>query len=267
MRDRLLSDYKADRVPHEAITFKEDEFVDLDRPYSQGLVETIRTKFVELIETEDFVQEWRYEDLINEGEEFEGEPIHSHRVVNWKMEQHLFDFIPELEQLINHKVKRVVQNYYGAYFQPRSVMIYRNYHVPPKIMERQAINSTRFHTDGHTTDQIKLFVYLSDVTEDHGPFCVIPGWRSKKLIQKGVTNHDKQHLIEDDDSKMFTGPPGSAALCNTVKCLHRATNPAPGNIRDMLQIQLVPSTEPLGDDWTKEADQGTVDGFSRLFSY
>ncbi len=53
---------------------------------------------------------------------------------------------------------------------PPATLAWRIQHVPAEISEKFEINTNRFHFDDQYVDRIKIFIYLSDVTEDDGPF-------------------------------------------------------------------------------------------------
>jgi hypothetical protein len=136
--------------------------------------------------------------------------------------------------------------------------------------------SNYWHADPHTTDHVKLFVYLNDVTEDHGPFHTITTDESVRVTRSYRRERDgiPNGYVEDtvDDVNRFMGPRGSTALCNTQTNLHRAGIPDEGNHRDLLQMVFAPTAEPLADDWIDNRDGYAFDssdhnGLRRLLRY
>lgn len=78
--------------------------------------------------------------------------------------------------------------------------------------------------------------------------------RTQELIKKGYkTRHDYNlpiEIIEDPKHVLkHVGSIGSTVWVNTQYCLHRAGIPKPNHARDMLQLRIIPSREPLYEDW------------------
>ncbi|MGH7896719.1 MAG: hypothetical protein ACREQQ_02140, partial [Candidatus Binatia bacterium] len=74
------------------------------------------------------------------------------------------------------------------------------------------------------------------------------------LMRRGWGNRNEYRVPDDvvEDSGhvvVFTGPAGAVMIADTTRCLHRASNPAPGHHRDIIQFQFVPSTRPLAPGW------------------
>jgi hypothetical protein len=190
-----------------------------------------------------------------------------------------FDFagrFPEVGRVVDDLVTDVLKQYYRTWFKPVRVNMWRNNHVPPEVVESSEVFSNYWHADPHTTDHVKLFVYLTDVTEDHGPFHAITTDESKHVTRSYRRERDgiPNGYVEDtvDEVIKFTGPKGSTALCNTQTNLHRAGIPAEGNHRDILQMIFAPSTEPLPDDWIERREEYAFsgsdhNGLSRLLRY
>ena len=112
----------------------------------------------------------------------------------------------------------------------------------------------RWHCDGSTTDQLKFFVYLTDVTEEDGPLHIQTIERTKELMKRGFYRVEDYRLRDDDveDPKYvqkFTGPKGTAFFCNTNFHLHKAGNPHPGHYRDVVSFHIEASSKPLQEDW------------------
>ena len=166
------------------------------------------------------------------------------------------DNVPLLAELIDGDTREVMEDYYGAYFDIFWVMLWRNYHVPPSQSKEVEAFSNWWHFDLRPTDIAKLFVNLSDVEEDCGPFHIISYPRSRELVQKGYNNRENYGLpdsVMDDPAHIVkaVGPAGTGLFSNTELCLHRAGIPAPGKSRDIVQFQFVPAEGPLRSDWFK----------------
>lgn len=239
----------------------DEEFVELGRPFDDSLIETIQDKYQNLIEDD------RYGKVISE---YEGNP-YLRSLGSWDGDFDLFEQIPELVDLLDNRVTTFIRQYYGSHFQPIRVQAYRTYHIPNRVIEETELYSNYWHCDAHPVDHVKLFVYLSDVTEADGPFHIIDETETERLLEAGFnrgTEGVPDGVVEREaDLIKFTGEAGTTAMANTQKLLHRAGNPDEGRHRDMLMMQFAPATEPLPDDWTQQAGRDITNGYSRLFAY
>lgn len=238
-----------------------DEFVELGRPFDNSLIQTIQDKYESLIE------DHRYGKILSE---YEGKE-YLRSLGSWDDDFDLFEQIPELTDLIDDNVAALIRQYYGSHFQPIRVQAYRTYHIPEWVIEETELYSNYWHCDAHPVDHVKLFVYLSDVSEADGPFHVIDKNETERLLEAGFnrgTEGVPNGVVEREaDVIKFTGEAGTTAMANTQKLLHRAGNPDEGRHRDMLMLQFAPATEPLSDDWTQQAGRDIINGYSRLFAY
>jgi hypothetical protein len=189
----------------------------------------------------------------------------------------LKEHFPRIEEFINEAVTETLEGYYRSHFKPVRANIWRNHHVPPEVVSEAEVFSNYWHFDPHTTDHMKLFVYLTDVVdEDDGPFHYITRGESEKIAsdsyyrkRDGIPNGK----VEDEASvQLFTGPRGSTAFCNTTTNLHRAGIPAEGHQRDLLQIVFAPASEPLQENWSEDEQMYSHpgphhNGFKRLLNY
>jgi ectoine hydroxylase-related dioxygenase (phytanoyl-CoA dioxygenase family) len=95
------------------------------------------------------------------------------------------------------------------------------------------------------------------VTEDHGPFHILPLSQSHKLAKQRAGRFSPEKLdqfVEAEHVIKCVGSAGTALLCNTELCWHRAGIPAEGNHRDIVQFQFKPSDEPLSDNWIDDIE-------------
>jgi rubrerythrin len=168
-----------------------------------------------------------------------------------------FETIPKSLELVNDKVSNVVKQYYKTNFTISKFSFWRNYHVPENILQQTEAFSDRWHCDPCNTSWIKLFVYLTDVSEMDGPFNVKSKDETKKLTKMGFgTRHNtkisKEILDNKDSFWKATGNSGSSLMCNCNLGIHRAGVPNYGRFRDIIQIQFSPSNEPFNkDEWLK----------------
>lgn len=164
--------------------------------------------------------------------------------------------IPEAVELLNDKIINIIEQYYKTYFKVEKFSFWRNYHVPSDILKKKELMSSNWHCDASNTSWVKLFVYLTDVTEDDGPFNVQSKERTKELMKLGYKNRNNYNLPQDvlENEKYVwkaTGDMGTTLMCNCNLGLHKAEVPKPGRYRDLIQFQFAPSNEPLTKDWYK----------------
>jgi len=168
--------------------------------------------------------------------------------------------VPLLAELIDRETRAVIEDYYGANFDLFRVVLWRNLHVPPDQRGQAEAFSNWWHFDLRPTDISKLFVNLSDVDEDCGPFHIISYPRSRELVRLGYRTRDDYGLpdeVMEDQAHMAkaVGPAGAGLFCNTELCLHRAGIPAEGKWRDIVQFQFMPADRPLKADWFKHVSE------------
>lgn len=210
----------------------------LGTPYDKELISTLQSKYNKMIEDD------RYSFI-----KFQ----HEGKVYS-RMLYMAFKNFREVGELLTDDIKNLIKGRYQSNFQVTHVMCWRNYHAPAEMLGGKEIFSNRWHCDHSNTAIEKLFVNLSDVTEDDGPFHIMSRSRTKEIIKMGFGDRKNYQLDKNilEDPKYITkatGPAGSALLCNTELCFHRADIPVEGHSRDLIQFKFVPSKEPLHDDW------------------
>lgn len=231
---RLSSDYSS-VGSSAAQQLRRDGVYELDNPYEESLVESLQDQYADYIEDEDasYVRA-----------EYDGD-VYSRSI------KRIHERIPELGDLLTDDIREYVQDYYGSYFRVRHLIGWRNYHVPDEVVRESEVYSDSWHCDSRTTDTLKLFVLLSDVTEDHGPFQILPRDYTVELVEEGYQRNREampDEFVDEERVMKATGPAGTAMLCNTTTCFHRAGHVGEGNIRDIIQFQFEPADEPLPED-------------------
>jgi hypothetical protein len=87
-------------------------------------------------------------------------------------------------------------------------------------------SSHLYHLDPEDTSQIKVFIYLTDVDEETGPFTALPADLSRVVAKR--FNY-KNHRLKDKDvyraigyggEKVCLGETGTAIFCDTNRCFH-----------------------------------------------
>lgn len=229
---RLFSDYTPTNND-QAAELKSKGYLDLGQIIDEETITSIQDQYADLIESEEsYVRQ-----------EHDGE-VYS-RSIN-----QIHERIPELGELLTDDVKEIVRDYYGSYISVKHLNAWRNYHAPDEVLEETEIYSDSWHCDGMVTNVVKLFVNLSDVTEADGPFHILSRDSSRKLLSKGYERNREEmpdEYVSEDEIVRATGSAGTAMLCTTWNCYHRAGHIAAGNDRDIVQFQFVPATEPLPD--------------------
>jgi len=113
--------------------------------------------------------------------------------------------------------------------------------------------SQLYHLDFADIHQIKMFIAIEDVTDEHGPFTFVPSDKTRELIKK--TNYDRGRLtieqVEEavgaDAQVSLICKRGEGLLIDTSKCMHYGSK---GNKypRLMFQVQYtdyyVPESPP-----------------------
>ena len=133
--------------------FAKNEYLFLGNFYENSLIEKIRKRFSEIIEDDDHSVKMAF---------YEGKYYQRHLK--------RADLLPDVSKLLNDKLKKILEEYYGGHFKINHVDATRNYGVPEEIVKKTELFSSRYHCDNKRSDYTKLFVHLSDVTEDHGPY-------------------------------------------------------------------------------------------------
>ena len=222
---------------------KKNAVLGLGNPYDKSLLEIIQKKYNSIIENE----EHSYVRTEYKGKVYSRTPKLAHKN------------IPELSQLLTEDIIQLIEGWYNGHFQVRYLICWRNYHVPPEVVKEAETFSDRWHCDRRNTDIFKLFVNLSDVTDKDGPFHIQTISRTKELLKMGFRSRHKYNVSNEtllDPNRVIkaVGSVGTALLCNTELCLHKAGIPEKGHFRDIIQFQFIASKTPLADNWIEKIE-------------
>ena len=111
-----------------------------------------------------------------------------------------------------------------------------------------------FHLDPEDTISFKVFVHLTDVTGDSGPFHTLAADATDKVLRavdyRGIQYLSDQavaDLVGWENVTEFVGPKGSVVLADTTRCLHFGGRPrkASESVRSMLVYQYLLPTSLL----------------------
>lgn len=215
----------------------------LGTPFDKSLIQELKSKVNQMMEDDEysFVRT-----------EYKGK-VYSRGIY------HAHENFPEVGKLLTPEILKIVNECFNGKFKVRGFFLWRNYHVPPDIVSETETFSDRWHCDGRPVDIYKLFVNLSDVTEDDGPFHIQSRQRTKELIKRGFSGRGNHNLPDDvvNDPKYVLkaiGTAGTTLLCNTELCLHRAGIPAPNHSRDIIEFKFITSNKPFSENWMEHLD-------------
>jgi hypothetical protein len=185
-----------------------------------------------------------------------------HSIVRTKFSRMVFAaqrVMPSIRELLTPEMKQVLEDYYGSYFKVVYVCFYRTEHIPPEIAARGEAFSNHWHCDRMPTDLITIMTNLGEVTGDDGPFLIQSRARTRQLMRIGFRDRSDYNLppeVMEDEAHVvrLIGPVGTTMLCDNQCCLHRASIPGPGRVRDIGSFQVAPSHEPLRDNWLEQIE-------------
>lgn len=85
-------------------------------------------------------------------------------------------------------------------------------------------SSQFFHLDPEGVRQIKIFVFVEDVTEDSGPLTVVAAKDSKKVypVYKGgrISDEKVKEFVPEENFQTMTGSSGTMVFTDTSSCFH-----------------------------------------------
>lgn len=163
--------------------------------------------------------------------------------------------------LISEALRDYLESCLDCSFSIATIECYRTYHVEPEVSQRLDVYSEWWHCDQRASDICKLFVNLCDVDQQGGPFMAATRAQTATLLGSPVLRAREEAWIAPDlvddlvgPTKCLVGPTGTALLCNTQLCLHRAGVPPYGRHRDLLVLGVVPTRWRLPRDWVSSVD-------------
>ncbi|NND70189.1 MAG: hypothetical protein HKN43_01280 [Rhodothermales bacterium] len=139
---------------------------------------------------------------------------------------------PHLLRLANDpSILLAIEKQFGC--KPSAEVIQASWSPPSK---KEAIRSQLFHRDTDGLQFIKLFIFLTDVTEDSGPHCfVLNSHDANKLTKPGFfTEEQVIDSFGEENITFISCPKGTHFLENTYG-VHKGTQPK-GHGRLMVQV-------------------------------
>ena len=161
-----------------------------------------------------------------------------------------FDKILQTEDLLtDEKVFNFVTNDYlisviESYLENKPQILHC--HVWYSYNDKDLNNSSQdFHLDYEDRKQIKLFLFLNDVTKDNGPTIAVNKYKSQRIIKKnnyklsyGRPARLTDELVNIEKADCLTGKKGQVYLIDTSSVLHCGSRKSTG-VRKVLMAQYV----------------------------
>jgi len=161
-------------------------------------------------------------------------------------------YIPQIEDL-EILWEKDAKDFYAGNYRVHSYHAWRIYSDSSYYENKKKFLYSNFwHFDDLPKNLLKVFILLSDnVGKDSGATRVIDVPTSKKLtrtfkfvdyaLPSIITRMVDEYVYSNNKINYFGGNKGDIYICNTPRCLHAATIPENGKIRDLIQIELYPS--------------------------
>jgi hypothetical protein len=134
---------------------------------------------------------------------------------------------PFVALALEPQVVALANAYIGMHSYLRGLEMWRNLPTdePPKL-------SQLWHRDWDDVINLKLFVYLSDVTEEHGPFTFAsgtqPGGPRELDVKDRLSDDEMAARVSREDWVVCTGGPGTVVLADTCG-YHKGGKPTKGD--------------------------------------
>jgi|SRR6476469_3533938 len=138
---------------------------------------------------------------------------------------------PLLKVALDKTLLEIVAAYLGMWPRLHAIGAFLNFPTDEEAKESQL-----WHRDAEDMKLIKVFIYLSDVGSENGPFCYIPKTHPFSAGAGTVPPHkDKKRILDDEMVSAFpkhswvecTGPANTMILADTVG-FHRGGKPMIG---------------------------------------
>jgi hypothetical protein len=151
------------------------------------------------------------------------------------------EFVEPIFHEIIFENRKLIEEYLGKNFIYEAPLYFRNLNIPLEF-QNYDVYSNVWHQDSHDGDMLlKIFILLSDVGPDDGPFMYLDRNQTKKywneLRDRWSFSKFKQIPVIPGEQRAI-GKKGDFLIVNTANCMHRAS--VPNEKRDMAQITLYP---------------------------
>lgn len=156
--------------------------------------------------------------------------------------------IPEIKLILPY-IEESLKNYYINGFIVDQIKAWRIFSDEMYYEKKQNyIYSNIWHFDQFQIDKLNVFILLSNnVKKDTGATRILDiettknFIRSFKFIDTSIQTHDMDRMIlKNNLLNYLEGNLGDIWIFNATKCLHAASIPKPGFIRDVIQFEIYP---------------------------
>ncbi len=178
-----------------------------------------------------------------------------------------FDLPEIMKFVVSRPIVELATRYFGRVPVLTSVSLWWS---PPNDSMQQ---SQLYHCDGEDARQLKYFFNITDVTQEQGPFTLLPGEISdriraaKGIVARKVRDEEIDEFDGDRQKLVLTGKSGEGACVDTCRCLHYGSR---GNskARVLLMLRFNDHLAPNVDipDWHPRAKEfpGGLDDLQKL---
>jgi len=138
----------------------------------------------------------------------------------------------EVQIMYNFFCRPEIESLASAYLGEKALMVELKILISPAVALPHHDGSQLWHSDFDDVSNLKLFVFLEDVTEDSGPLEVLSKSLSGRLMKdwgylwgkRGVSHNDAIVPSEHQHKSVsLVGRAGSIAFVDSVQCLHRGS--------------------------------------------
>jgi len=160
------------------------------------------------------------------------------------------DRVPEIIDLLHGQITAIIESYYRSHYKLYNVSFYR---TVPYVGEQES--SFLWHFDNSPDEEIKLMIYLDDVSEETGAFRFKNIETSERVRRMGFWHRTDyavvQTILDDPSTTMIAeGRPGTAILFRQGRVVHKATAPRRSH-RDVVTMVVIPSVIPWRDHFAR----------------
>lgn len=175
---------------------------------------------------------------------------------------------PFIQLAVNRKLLALVNEYLGMRSYLRDVQVWLNYPTagPPK-------ETQLWHRDYADFLNVKVFIYLNEVTRQNGPFCFVPQTHRIGSLRKVPVRNAKDRIgdqemggaISPEHWKICLGPCRTVVLCDTGG-FHRGLKPVDSH-RVLLELHYTSGTPAYPRTFSLEKSDAVFARFDAIQRY
>ena len=185
--------------------------------------------------------------IVEEKNRFQGYSLENYKFLRNLLYLQDIDRYPAILQYgLSEQIIATVSCYLGQLPVMPFILIWRSAPTNAPLTESQL-----WHLDHSDTQQVKIFVFLQEVTDKNGPLVLIPAHLSQKLREelrynwrerRRVSDKHMDELINPNDVVKVTGPKGTVVFVDTSRCFHYGSRLQEGNRHVLLYRYLTISS-------------------------